>query len=89
MQDFIELGVDGLGIAMLGTLDNERHGPCGQGGSGMPLEGFRRKQTSNRRPDLFHMQRSIAQPSCSRSQSFDSPGERQLHAKECPLKLRR
>jgi hypothetical protein len=40
MQYFIQLRVDGLSVAMLGALNNERHGPRCQGGSSVPPEEF-------------------------------------------------
>src|SRR6476646_9188615 len=41
MQDFIQLRVDGLCVAMLRTLYDERHGPGCQSSHRVPLESFR------------------------------------------------
>jgi hypothetical protein len=38
LEQFVKLGVDRLGVAMLGSLDQEGHGPRRQSSKGMPLE---------------------------------------------------
>src|SRR4051794_31042709 len=79
MQHFIELGVDGLCIAMLGTLDNERHGPCGQGGTGVPLEGFRLKHIPKHRVENEHEEGN------GTARVDAEPGEKMLHRFEWAL----
>src|SRR3954463_15336751 len=40
MQQLIELTLQGLRVAMLRTLDDERHGPGRQGRGAVPVEAF-------------------------------------------------
>jgi hypothetical protein len=37
-QEFVELGLQGLRIAMLGALDHQGHEPRGQGGDAVPVK---------------------------------------------------
>ena len=62
MQYFIELGVDSLCIAMLGTLNDEGHCPRCQGGSGVPIEGFRLKHIPKCRVENEHEERDLDGP---------------------------
>src|SRR5262245_24809814 len=38
-QQFVELGVNGLRVAVLGALDKQRHEPGRKRGDGVPVEG--------------------------------------------------
>ena len=37
-QQFVELGVNGLGVAMFGALDKQGHHPGCHGGEALPIE---------------------------------------------------
>ena len=41
MQDLVQLGMNGLSIAMLCALDDERHAQCRQCRHSVPLQSFR------------------------------------------------
>jgi hypothetical protein len=38
MKQFVELCLDRLRVAILGTLYEKRHEPCGERGAGVPIE---------------------------------------------------
>jgi hypothetical protein len=38
MQEFIQFSLDGLGVPMLGSLDEQGHEPDGHGRNGVPVE---------------------------------------------------
>jgi hypothetical protein len=49
MKYLVKLGVYGLGVAMLGALDDQRHCPSRQSGHGVPFERSRLKDVPKRR----------------------------------------
>ncbi|MEZ0043487.1 hypothetical protein ABIA42_002366 [Bradyrhizobium sp. USDA 327] len=38
LEQFVELSMDRLGVAVLGALDHQRHAPCRQGRERVPFE---------------------------------------------------
>jgi hypothetical protein len=48
MKNFIQLYVNGLGVAMFSPLNNKRHEPSGHGRYGVPTECFGRQKAPKR-----------------------------------------
>jgi hypothetical protein len=51
LQELVELGLYGLGITALGTLDEQRHQPGPQSGKAVPIQTIARKKCPRQRID--------------------------------------